>query len=743
MRRLRAVLPAFALLLAAGAPSAQPKGKPGKGGPAKAETADPYADPAEKKDGKAAKDADKKDADKKDAGKKDDADKKGEKKESGDKAAASGDKKEGDAKDATDAAPAAETSEPAPPAVEPSSGKPDTRAEGMKAYQKALEKRKLAATAPLSRQRLRDELGPIEEKIADGRRDEAIGDLVYLIEQPRFEPFATSEEGRAALFLLGDSLGRAGAYEPARGYLLRLIGGDPKETNYRRAARTLVELGLESDQLEVFLKDLEKVPSSAPEELRGDIAYLKGRALERKKDRDGALAAYAAVSPKSRFWAQATYLSGVIEVERGQLKKGENLFCKVADPKLTPPKAPLFGGSDFFRVRDLARLGLGRVAHEQYRFDDARYYYYLVPRDSDRLPEALYEAATTRYEKKDYEQARELMDELRLLKLNHPYEDEAWVLDAYLDMATCKFFRADAKLREFLKRYDPVRDAARRIVKDDTAVKRMVETVREGSDPAAANLGVEAGVARTLGALLRVDSGYGTASRRLGQLDVQLSGLRGAMGDLDEAARKLATPKEVRPQAAGPIGDSIPDKIERIDAQIAEVRRLMREAERSSSASKTALDDLKKQLEALELRARAGRARITPAASAALKATTDVDLMAVIQKDRERATQLYADASKTREKVEAQQIALAKDALVRLDRRLSRLLRRARLGRIETVLGEKRSLEVEIEALSQGLLPQTIVDSLKAERWLSDDEEYWPFDGEDWEDEYVGGEGLR
>lgn len=719
MRRPFAFFSCALLALTLGSAAlAQPKGKP------KPATDDPYGDEAGKAEPKKQADP-KKDADKKDAEKKDD------------KAAEKKDDK------AAEASAEAKPAEEAPAEAAPSSGKPDTRAEGMKAYQRALEKRKLSATAPLSAQRLREELGPIEEKIANGRRDEAIGDLVYFVEQPRFEPFANGPEGRAMLFLLGDALGRAGAYEPARGYLQRLLSGDPKETNYRRAARTLVELGLESDQLEVFLKDLEKVPASAPEELRGDVAYLKGRALERRKDRSGALAAYAAVSPKSRFWAQATYLSGVIEVERGQLKKGENLFCKVADPKRTPKKAPLFGGSDFFRVRDLARLGLGRVAHEQYRFDDARYYYYLVPKDSDRLPEALYEASTTRYEAKDYDGARELMNELRVMKVNHPYEDEAWILDAYIDLATCKFFRADAKLREFLKRYDPVRDAARRISKDDTAVKRLVETVREGSDPAAANLGIDAGVARTLGALMRVDSGYGTASRRLGQLDVQLSGLRGAMNDLDEAARKLATPKEVRPQAAGPIGDTIPDKIERIDAQIAEVRRLIREAERTSSAQKGQLDDLKKQLEALEIRARAGRTAITPAAAAAMKATTDVDLMGVIQKDRERATALFQDASKTREKVEGQQIALAKDALVRLDRRLSRLLRRARLGRIETVLGEKRSLEVEIEALSQGLLPQTVVDSLKAERWLQDDEEYWPFDGEDWEDEYVGGEGLR
>ena len=186
------------------------------------------------------------------------------------------------------------------------------------------------------------------------------------------------------------------------------------------------------------------------------------------------------MTPRSRFWAQATYLSGLIEVERGQLKKGENLFCKVADPKQTPRKAPLFGGNDFFRVRDLARLALGRVAHEQFRFDDARYYYYLVPQDSDHLPEALYEAATSRYEAKDYEGARELMDQLKGLHRNNPYEDEAWILDAYIDLATCHFPAADKKLKVFLARYEPVRNAARRLTKDPAAMKKLVEAVRAG-----------------------------------------------------------------------------------------------------------------------------------------------------------------------------------------------------------------------------------------------------------------------
>jgi hypothetical protein len=310
----------------------------------------------------------------------------------------------------------------------------ETRGDAMRAYQKALDARKLAASAPLSIQRLRDELPRIEEKIGGGRRDEAIGDLVYLVESPRFEPFAGSEEGKAALFLLGDSLAGAGALQPARGYLTRLLKGDPGDTTYRRAVHSLVDAGLASDRPEVILKDLEGVPPSAPDELSGDVNYLRGRAAELQKKSDEALAAYGKVGEKSRFWAQATYLSGVLEVERQNFKRGEQLFCKVADKKQTPKRAALFGGSDFFRVRDLARLGLGRVAHEQYRFDDARYYYYLVPHDSENITEALYETATTRYEAKDYDGARQALDDLKRLKVNHGYEDEAYILDSYVDL---------------------------------------------------------------------------------------------------------------------------------------------------------------------------------------------------------------------------------------------------------------------------------------------------------------------
>ncbi len=119
------------------------------------------------------------------------------------------------------------------------------------------------------------------------------------------------------------------------------------------------------------------------------------------------------------------------------------------------------------------------------------------------------------------------------------------------------------------------------------------------------------------------------------------------------------------------------------------------------------------------------------------------DLPGLLRGDRSLASDLFASAQVARAKLVDARTALAKDAVNRLKLRLSRLLRRARLGRIESVLGRKRALELEVEALSAGVLPRAALDSLEAPRYLKDSEEYWPFEGDDWPDEYVGGEGLR
>jgi tetratricopeptide (TPR) repeat protein len=614
-----------------------------------------------------------------------------------------------------------------------------TRESAMRAYHAALVARRLGSLETMRLDDVRARLAESEALVQGGRLDEAIARLSELVTHPSFEPFAENEEGRAAVMLLGDALATVGAYDPARATLRKVIATrgawEGRATYAHRAVRRLADVALETERYQAVLDDLKDVPPSAPEETRGEVQYLNGRAHEAAGDPEGALAAYAQVTTRSRFWSQATYLRGLINVERGRMKEGEDLFCKVADPKRQDRTAPVLADERFFAVRDLARLALGRVAHEQSRFDDARYYYYLVPRDSDRLAEALYEAATTRYEKKDYEGARELLDELKALQIHHRYEDEAWILDAYIDLAQCKFPDADKKLVGFIARYEPVRDAARRVATDARATEALLTAARTGSDAGGNDIGVSVDAMRAIAALVRLDPTYGQAARRRAIADHEASGLRLTMTTLGDTQRSLATSGGVRPAVAE--GGDPAERLAAARAALDGVKRELEDA-RAARAPAEQLTAMQKEVAALE--ARLTEINRAPAAAAGVGQAGGVDLPDLLRADAAKATELYAQLEIARRAMAKSEAQIADDAMKRLDLRLSRLLRRARLGRIESVLGRKRALEVEIEAINSGILPQDAVDSLDAARFLSDKEEYWPFEGDDWPDEFVGGE---
>ncbi len=624
---------------------------------------------------------------------------------------------------------------------------PNDRSAGIKGYHDALAARKLGSTLSMKSTDVDERVAEAEDLLRVGRVDEAIARLVEMVESPAFKPFENDENGRAATYTLGDALATAGAYEPARAYLRRLLvakgAWDGIATYARRATKRLVDVALESERFEGGLEDVKLVPSTAPDETKGEVDYMTGRALEHKDDFDGAIAAYQRVTQRSRFWAQATYLTGLLYVEKGKFKEGEDMFCRIADPKKTQSTTPVFGDDRFFKVRDLARLGLGRIAHEQFRFDDSRYYYYLVPRDSDRLAEALYEAATSRYEKKDYDGARELLDELKGLGIHHRYEDEAWILDAYVDLAQCKFKDADEKLLKFVALYEPVRDQARKVATDERALAALLAAARTGSDAG----GTEAGAStnpdalRAIAALVRIDPAYGSIVRRRATLEHEASGLRLTIGALGDVQRDLATNGGVRP--------AIDDK-PRIEEQNAEARAAVDGVRHAISdlealgAGAGQLQPLKDELATLEARLRGAPATTAAATAGADGAEPEgKDLPDLLRADSKKASGFGTSIDEARRVLEANETVLAKDAIHRVDLRLSRLLRRARLGRIESVLGRKRALEVEIEAINNGYLPQDALDSLDAARYLKDSEEYWPFEGDDWPDEFVGSEGLK
>jgi hypothetical protein len=172
------------------------------------------------------------------------------------------------------------------------------------------------------------------------------------------------------------------------------------------------------------------------------------------------------------------------------------------------------------------------------------------------------------------------------------------------------------------------------------------------------------------------------------------------------------------------------DALEGLERQLADLEAVKAPAEQVAR--------LREQLAALREQAQRTIALRPPPQGAI--SDVGADLPDLLNADAARASALMRRIDTARKQLSDAEALLARDAVRRLDLRLSRLLRRARLGRIETVLGRKRALQVEIEAIRLGYFPQDAVDSLDAARYLKETEEYWPFEGDDWPDEYVGTE---
>jgi hypothetical protein len=108
----------------------------------------------------------------------------------------------------------------------------------------------------------------------------------------------------------------------------------------------------------------------------------------------------------------------------------------------------------------------------------------------------------------------------------------------------------------------------------------------------------------------------------------------------------------------------------------------------------------------------------------------------LIRDDVHLAAKLRERVAKLRTRLDGAAGDLVEDALRSLRGRLDGLLRQARLGKIDAVVGYKRKLERQIENLAAGRFPAEMFNRLHLEGLIGDDEEYWPPEQEKWADEY-------
>ncbi len=598
------------------------------------------------------------------------------------------------------------------------------------------------------------ELRRAEGLLRSGAFEEAAVALYSIVESPRYEGFEDFVEFQNSQYYLGVALARSGSYEAAMVYFLQTMTPGPSTLYFAPAHRKAVDIALKTRRSAEILVQLEslKFTEPVPPGVSGERAYLRARAAYEKDDFATAEGELVKISRRSRMYSSALYLRGVIRTRKGEYTDAAESFCEIS---ATPDdgKYTFVVDERYFRIKDLARLGLARIAHETDNYDNAYYHYFQIPEDSDKLGDALFEAAWSMYQKRELPASRELLKDFISQFPSSHLVPEARLLAGYVDLADCEFKDAQKHYDNLVKDLGPIvkhidtlrKSPEKRSRLFDKALKRWREERAEPDEQVESKLVTKsdkvlallrfdekfvrvheavAGLRRASGNAPHVTRSWNALSKRFSQVKVR--------GNSEEASAEETEARD---------GQALVADLERLHDEIAASRATVQRALRETRITKAEADDERKRLKAIDddiskLETRALRA--AEAAAIGDDEGTPDGLRPLINSDIKESMQLELDAKELLSRLETLANSMAKDSLDALYMETRRVLDKAKLGKIDSVIGQKRQLEIEVQDLASGRFPAELHGQLWEQGLIGDDEEYWPFEGEYWADEYEG-----
>ena len=582
---------------------------------------------------------------------------------------------------------------PSPKAV------PSTPGDPMARYLTDLEKAGVLSgdKTPATLDKLREELAAAEDDLVTGNAEIASVRLYKIVESQRYAQFEYAPDYATAELTLARALIRAGGTKSAERYLLRVLARGSNAPQFAPAYRALVDIALETKEEAAMLAVLDHYDQARGEALPRDSAaeraYLAGKVAYETGDAAHAQALFSSVDRQSRFFAAALYFRGLIQARQNHFASARRNLCEIVE-QADQDRFTFFIDGRYFAVKDLAYLALGRIAHEQGKYDDAYYFYFRVPSDSDRLPDALFEASWSMFQKGEYEAARAFLDEFDHNFPGSPLAPDVMLLHAMIDLKSCQFDTVRATLDRFVQVYGPIEVQVAALLKDPAKrgalYRRLLSkaSIATPHDPIADLLKVDPRFFKFYGDIQALDREAGVIPNEVAIWDELSAHQTGQTEGVDasEAVRLVQDVESLRPLAAGD-----PEMEERVSQLADEAHRAAR-----------------------------------------LKNITS----GPFAKEAAATLALGAEARRLRAHLVTATGLIAGKALADLDKRLRDLLRQARLTQIDAIIGKKKKLEIEVEHLRDGRYPAELFATLQLEGLMGDDEEYWPFEGEYWSDEY-------
>jgi len=660
------------------------------------------------------------------------------------------------------AIPAASAAPASPRAAAEPPGKPaEKRAtpdDPLAQYFAALEAMKLIDVESGNIDSLRRELAAAERLLLDGAFANAAVALYAIVKSPRYAAFGDFVELQNAEYDLGVALARAGSYGAALDALEVVLRRGPAAPYWGPAHRRAVDIALETRDHAGVLGRLEAIKAAdpIPPSAAGERSYLRGRAAYDTGKLSDAEAELVLISKQSRLYSSAVYLRGVIRARQGKLKDSAEAMCEISATEDTD-KFAFVVDQRYFTLKDLARLGLGRIAHEQGEYDDAYYHYFQVPDDSGYLPDALFEASWSMYQKRELATARDLVHEFLATFPSSPLWPEASLLAGYVELADCKFDSSQKWYDELTAKLSPIVDEIDRIRKDPElrrqlfaiAVTRFREIKGTGevANQTASKQPPTTAMEEVV-ALLRLDPRFLRLSDAVRGMREQAVTAPTVVREWQHLAREVAetrvarisAQKTVEEEQLGDANAAVED-LRRLIAQIREHKSQLARARAAGTITARDAGEEDARLDKLFERARTAETTAEAAADRAAEAATanaQQGIRPMIQRDIGDARRLDKASHALLDKLEQAGERLAQRAVDKLYADTRRVLDKAKLGKVDAIIGQKRKLDIEVQDLAAGRFPEELIGKLWSASMIGDDEEYWPWQGEYWADEYEG-----
>lgn len=296
---------------------------------------------------------------------------------------------------------------------------------------------------------------------------------VLLMELVHTKSFKKSPDYYSAMLMLGRCLIEVGNLKGAASYLDRVVAG-PELRLSDEASFLLLKMSLDSSDDRVVQKQVNNARAPRSDQTR----YVLGKALLRLGQFDKSLSVLLQVGGASAFNARASYYRATVLVALKRESEALALFQGLSQIKETDP--------DSNRVRDLARLALGRLTLEQGDMVTAVTHYQRISRNSESYEVALYEMAWAYIEAEQYDKALNTIDSLLLTVKDPQLDVEAHTLRGRLNIYLDDHDTAVDTFEKIINRFAPIRNELDKFTRDPKNIERyfqwLIERRGDGGD---------------------------------------------------------------------------------------------------------------------------------------------------------------------------------------------------------------------------------------------------------------------